>query len=103
MLQALPDPHHAGRDLGGVAGKLLAQRQWRRILQVGASYLDDLGEAPGFGVERGVQMREGRKKLRVDLDCRRDMHGGREAVVRRLAQIDVIVRMHRLLGAERAA
>ena len=34
---------------------------------------------------------------------RRDMHRGRERIVRRLAHVDVIVRMHRLLGAEFAA
>ena len=34
---------------------------------------------------------------------RRDVHRGRERVVRRLAHVDVIVGMNRLLGAELAA
>ena len=34
---------------------------------------------------------------------RRDVHGGRKGVVRRLAAVDVVVRMHRRLAAERRA
>ena len=38
-----------------------------------------------------------------DLARGRDVHGGRKGVVRRLAHVDVVVRMHRRLGAELAA
>ena len=38
-----------------------------------------------------------------DLGCRRDVHRGRECVVRRLAHVDVIVRMHRRFLAALAA
>ena len=39
----------------------------------------------------------------LDRHRRRDVHGGRDAVVRRLAHVDVIVRMHRRFRAELAA
>ena len=38
-----------------------------------------------------------------DLLHRRDMHGGRKGIVRGLAHVDVIVRMHRRLAAELSA
>ena len=41
----------------GVAGKLLAQRQWRRVLGMGAADLDDVGPGRGLGGERLAQSR----------------------------------------------
>ena len=43
-------------DLRGIAGELLAERQRRGVLGVGAADLDDVGERLGLGVERLVQM-----------------------------------------------
>ena len=39
-------------ELRGVAGELLAQRQRRRVLQVRAADLDDVGESGGLGRQR---------------------------------------------------
>ncbi len=48
-------------------------------------------------------MRQRRKEPPGHLLYGRDMHGGGEAVVRRLAQIDVVIGVDRRLAAERAA
>src|SRR5690606_7706775 len=42
-------PLYAGADLTGVTGKLLAEREGRRILGVSAADLDDPGPGPGLG------------------------------------------------------
>ena len=46
-------------ELGDPAGDLLAERQRRRVLQVGAADLDDVGELPGLLGERRAQRLEG--------------------------------------------
>ena len=56
-----------------------------------------------LGLERGQQVLERRQELVMQLLDRGDVHGGREGVVGRLAAVDVVVRMHRRLAAERRA
>ncbi|MCY1283300.1 hypothetical protein D9M70_321760 [compost metagenome] len=90
-------------DLRHVARELLAQRQRHRVLQVRAPDLDDIGE--GFDLARKglLQLLQRRQQLLLDRARRGNVHRGREAVVARLAGIDVVVRMHRLLAADLAA
>ena len=70
---------------------------------MGAADLDDRRKGLGLGIERFLQMRQRRNKPPGNLQRARDMHGGGKAVVRRLAHIDVIVRMDRRFRAECAA
>ena len=97
------EPRERGFHLRGVAGKFLAQGDRRRIHRMGAADLDDPGEFLGLLVERRVQVRERRHEMPLDLHRRGDVHGGRDRIVRRLAHVDVIVRMHRRFRAELAA
>ena len=89
-------------ELGDPAGDLLAERERRRVLQVGAADLDDVGEllAPwrraSPAAPRGRECRRSRRRL-----DRGDAHRRREDVVRRLAAVDVVVRMHEPAFAER--
>ena len=90
-------------DLGDPGGDLLAERDRRRVLQVRAANLDDVGELLGLGVERVAKDLDVRQQVVLeDLDGG-DVHGGRERVVRRLAAVDVVVRVHRDLRAHLAA
>ena len=70
---------------------------------MGAADLDDRRECLGLGVERGLQMLQRRNEPLGDLLRRRDMHRGREAVVGRLAHVDMIVGMDRRFRTELAA
>ena len=54
-------------------------------------------------VERLVQVLQRREQVVVDLLGAGDVHGRRIGVVRRLAHIDMVVGMHRLLRAHHAA
>ena len=103
LLQRQPHADDAAPDLRGVAGEFLAERQRRRVLRVGAADLDDARECLRLRLQRVLQMRERRIEQARDLVGRRDVHRGREAVVRRLAHVDVIVGMHRRFRAELAA
>ena len=75
-------------------GDLLAQRQRRRVLQVGAADLDDVGEGrrtwPRACDAARAAPAAGR---RDDTQCGRHVHRGREDVVGRLAEVDVVVGM----------
>ena len=90
-------------ELRDVPGKLLPERQRRRVLQVRAADLDDGGEGIGLLRERGAQRRERREQTMDDAVDGRDIHGGGEDVVRRLAAIDVVVRMHAARSVVRSA
>ncbi len=70
---------------------------------MGAADLDDAGERVFLVAQRVMKPAQCRNKIGRDPRRRGDMHCGRERVVRRLAHIDVIVGMNRLLGAEFAA
>ena len=67
------------------------------------SNLDDVRVLLGLRVERIAQQRDARDQDLVEhFDCG-DVHRGREGVVRRLAAIDMIVRMDGCLRAHHAA
>ena len=103
LAQAELDPGDAGGDLRRIAGKLLAKRERRRILGVGAADLDDRRKRFGLARKLGVQMLQRRNKPARYFLRRGNMHRGRENIVRGLAHIDVIVGMDRRFGAARAA
>ena len=66
---------------------------------MGAADLDDVGEGLRLLARApSCRWRERRQQAAVDLARRRDVHGGRKRIVRRLAQIDVVVRMDRRLS-----
>ena len=90
-------------ELRDPAADHLSQRDRRRVLQVRAAEHHDAGEFARLGVERRAQARERGQQRAVDLLERRDVHDRRKHVVRRLAAIDVVVRMDRLLRADDAA
>ena len=96
-------PRDAALDLRCVTGELLAKRQRCRVLGMGTADLDDLGEGIFFLTQRFQQHGQRGDQLVSDALGGGDMHRGWKRVVRRLAHIDVIVRMHRLLGAGLAA
>ncbi|MNT14458.1 hypothetical protein D3C72_1494660 [compost metagenome] len=70
---------------------------------MGAADLDDLFELLDLGFQRLVQVLEGRQQVVNDLFHAGDVHRRRVGVVRRLAHIDVVVGVNRLLGAHFAA
>ena len=70
---------------------------------MGAADLDDAGERLFLLAQRALQFTQGRNEIGNDACRGGDVHRGRERIVRRLAHIDVIVGMNRLLGAEFAA
>ena len=97
------DARDPERHLRGIAGEFLAERHRRRVLEMGAADLDDVGEGFRLVVEGAVKVAQRRQQARFDLARRGDVHGGREGVVRRLAAVDVIVRVHRRFAAALAA
>ena len=97
------DALDAVRHLRRVAGELLAERERRRVLRMRAADLDDVRPRLRLGVERLVQVAQGRQQAMMDLLRAGDVHGRRIGIVRRLAHVDVVVGMHRLLGAHHAA
>ena len=102
--QRLLDARDAVLDLLRVAGELLAERQRRCILRMGAADLDDV--RPGLAPCRSSALRRCRSagsRRCVDLLGAGDVHGRRIGVVRRLAHVDVVVGMHGLLRAHLAA
>ena len=103
LAQRMPEPLDARVHLGRITGKFLSEGQRSGVLQVGAADLDDAGECLGLFRQRRMQMRERRDQASRDLERRGDVHRGGEAIVRRLAQVDVIVGMDRLLRSQLAA
>ena len=101
--QGLLDAHDAVLDLLGVAGELLAEGDRGRVLGVGAADLDDVLPRLRLVVQRVAELLQGRDQAVDDLLASGDVHRRREAVVRRLAHIDVIVGVDRLLRAHDAA
>ena len=102
-VQRLLDPLHAVRNLRRVAAELLAEGQRCRVLQMGAADLENVLERLCLVLQRLIELRQRWVEPVGELERRRDMHGGREGIVGGLAEIDVIVGMDRVLGAELAA
>ena len=97
-LERAGDAIAAEGDLRGVAAELLAQRDGDGVHEVGAPGLDHVLELLGLGGQRGLQAVEGGQQALVIAVERRQVHGRGEHVVRRLAQVDVVVRMDAVAG-----
>ena len=94
----LPDVHERGgtrscaeRDLRGVAGELLAERDGDGVHQVRAPGLDDVLKAFGLLRERALELRERRQQLVLGDVERGEVDGRGEDVVGGLAHVDVVV------------
>ncbi|TMQ74903.1 hypothetical protein ACCUM_2477 [Candidatus Accumulibacter phosphatis] len=87
-------------ELRDVARELLAERQGRRVLQVRAADLDDLGEGGRFRRQRRPEPDQCRPKHESDAGRGCQMRGAGKDVVRRLPEIHLVVGMD---GARLAA
>ena len=85
--------------LAGIPGELLAQSHGHRILQMGAADLAHVCKLPGLFGQRLVQLGQGRGQALPERHQRGDVNGRGDRIVARLAQIDVIVGMHRRFSA----
>ena len=100
------DAGRALADLGGVAAELLAQRHGNRVHPVRAARLDHVVELLRLRSQRVAEPTERRQEVVDQLVQRREVHGGREDVVRRLPHVHVVVgvdslareRRHHLVG-----
>ena len=97
------DARDAIVDLLGVTREFLAERQRRRVLRVRAADLDDVRPGLRLVVQRLVQFPQRGKQAVHDFLRAGDVHRRRIRIVRRLAHVDVIVRMDRLFRAHLAA
>ena len=93
------DPLDAVVDLGGIARKFLAERQRGRVLQMGSADLHDRIPALRLARQAAHASSQRRKQLHVHGARRGNVHRRREAVVRRLALVHMIVGVDRLLAA----
>jgi hypothetical protein len=93
------DTMAAAVELVRIAGEFLPERQRRRVLEVGTADLDDVVPGVGLAVECGVELVERGDQAVGRGDGGGDVQGGREAVVGRLAHVDVVVGMDRGLAA----
>jgi hypothetical protein len=80
----------------------LPERHRRRVLQMRASEHHDVGERLRLCVERVAELPHRRQQRAIDLLHRRDVHHRGECVVGRLAPVDVVVGMDRILAADGA-
>ena len=87
--------------LRGVAGELLAEGDGHGVHQVRPARLDDVVELLGLLLQRRGQRLEGGKQVVLDLAERREVDGRGEDVVRALAHVDVVVRVHVVAGERR--
>ena len=97
---------HAGRrlvELRHPARDHLAERQRGGILQVRAPDHHEASVRARLGVERVAQGADGGQERLGQRQHGRHVHHGREHVVGRLAAVDVVVGMDRLLAARHAA
>src|SRR5712664_3107141 len=86
-----------------VAGKFLAEGERRGVLQMGAADFYDVGEFPGFGVERVAKSLDGREQAARGFRGGGDVHGGGKRVVGGLRHVHIIIWMDGLLAAQFAS
>ena len=79
--------------LGRIPSELLSERHRNGVHQMRAARLHDVVELGGLALERSGKELERGQQLARQLRKRRQVHGGREDVVGRLAHVHVIVRM----------
>ena len=105
LLQLLRGVRHivgAASDAGGVAAEFLAERDRHGILQMRAAGLEHVRELARLPIET-VRERSRRADEAAVSEEQRQARRRREHVVRRLAHVHVIVRMHARVGAARLA
>ncbi|MNZ94878.1 hypothetical protein D3C78_1139960 [compost metagenome] len=90
-------------QLGRIARELLAERQRRRVLQMGAADLDDLGKGLGLFGQCRLQLRRRRQQALHQRLHRGHMHGRGKHIVARLAHVHVVVGVHQARIAALAA
>lgn len=93
------DSGNAVCELLHVSTEFLAEGQRSGVLQVRSTNLDDLFESLRLRVHGIPQLSQSRDEVPADLEDCSDMHCSREGVIRALAHVNVVVWMHRLLGA----
>jgi len=96
---SLCDPLNTELNLTRIAAEFLSQANRRGILEVRPSNLDDLVELLRFVLQCLVQSSQCGKKLVLHHLRRGDMNGRRNHIVTRLAEIDMVVRMHQLAAS----
>ena len=99
--EGILDARDALAHLRRVARELLAERDGDGVHPVGAARLDHVVELGGLRLERARERLHRRQQVVDGLVERREVHGRREDVVRRLAHVDVVVRVHALAGEVR--
>ncbi len=102
-LQRTFDPLQIIREHARIARPFLPEREWRRVLHMGAADLDDVFPLLGLGRDPVVQCLHSRNQPLLHIDRRRDVHCGGKRVVRRLRHVDMVVRMNRRLAGKRCA
>src|SRR2546425_5308367 len=86
-----------------VAGKFLAEGEWRGVLQMSAADFYDVSEFFGFGVERVAKIFYGGEQAARGFRGGSDVHGGGKGVVGGLRHIDVVIGMNGLFAAHDSA
>ena len=92
-IDALREHFLVALDHAGPAAEFLAQRQGRRVLQVGPADFDDVLEGFLFGPECLVEGFHGREQFLFDEQDADHMQACREGIVRALGMIDVVIGM----------
>ena len=90
-------------DLRRPAGEFLAERDRRRVLEMRAADLDQIGEVGALGFQRVAEARQRRNQAAMDRQRGGNVHRAGKQIVRRLSEIDVVVGMDRRLVAASSA
>ena len=101
--QAQTQAVEAELQLGDIATELLAEAEGHGVLQMGAADLDDRGELLSAAAQGLDQALQGWDQLAMQRNRHRHMHRRREGVIAGLAEVDMVVGMHRALAAKHAA
>ena len=90
-------------QLGRPARNLLPQRQRRGVLQVRAADLDNVGEQRCLVLQRCRQAAQGGQQVAAQRQHSGHVERGWHHIVARLAEVDVVIRMHQPVLALRPA
>ena len=91
LAESLPAAPLGPLDLAGPAQELLTEPDRGGVLKVGAPRLDHRPELLGLGAQGRVEGGERREEVPRQGDRARDVDRGGDDVVRRLAEVDVVV------------